>query len=119
MADENAVNNVRVYSGRTPILVNAEKVTRDNVVTLLNKALPTFLTNKAQIDYLWNYYKGVQPILDREKDVRPEINNIIVENHAQEIVTFKVGYQFNEYLQYNCRTDETDKIGRASCRERV
>lgn len=104
-----AETDKRAFTGRAPILVNAEKVDRDNVVKLLNDALPTFWVNKAQISYLWDYFKGDQPILSRSKDVRPEINNMVVENHAQEIVTFKVGYQFNEYLQYNCRMDETDE----------
>ena len=34
------------------------------------------------------------------KDIRPEINNKLVENRASEIVSFKVGYLIGEPLQY-------------------
>lgn len=100
------------FCGRAHIYVSYEEVTRENVVDILDEAIPTFNANSAQIEYLWNYYKGIQPILSRVKEVRPEINNKVVENHAQEIVAFKIGYQLSEPLQYTARTydgeDETE-----------
>lgn len=48
-------------------------------------------------------YRGLQPILNREKQVRPEICNKIVENRANEIVSFKSGYLMGEPLQYVSR----------------
>lgn len=50
-----------------------------------------------------SYYKGRQPILNRVKEVRPEITNKIVENRANEIVSFKSGYLMGEPLQYVSR----------------
>ena len=98
-----AVDNPAVFKGRMCIYADCERVDAANVVDVLNDTLPTFAANSAQISYLWDYYRGVQPVLNRTKDVRPEINNKVVENHAQEIVAFKVGYQLAEPLQYTCR----------------
>ena len=93
----------RILKGRAKITTPYEYVDETNLIEVLNDTLSWFACNKGDIRYLWDYYKGVQPILHREKDVRPEICNKIVENHAQEIVAFKVGYQLAEPLQYTCR----------------
>ena len=77
--------------GRKVIYTDVEHVTRGNVVDVLQKAMPIHQMNRADIEYLYRYYKGDQPILGRVKDVRPEINNKIVVNRANEIVSFKVG----------------------------
>ena len=90
----------RVLTGRKKITNDAEKITRENVVEVLNEAMATHMSNQADIQYLWDYYKGYQPILSRKKDVRPEICNKIVENRANEIVSFKVGYLMGEPVQY-------------------
>lgn len=97
------------YNGRQVVYADYEVIDETNVIDALNKTLPIAHMNFAQIEYLWNYYKGVQPVLGRTKDVRPEICNKIVENHAQEIVMFKIGYQLAEPLQYTCRTYESDE----------
>lgn len=41
----------------------------------------------------------------REKEIRPEICNKIVENIANEIVSFKTGYLLGEPIQYVSRSD--------------
>lgn len=56
--------------------------------------------NAFEINYLHKYLKGKQPILSRTKEVRPEICNKPVENHALEIQNFKVGFTFGEPVQY-------------------
>lgn len=89
--------------GRRMIKTDQTEVTIDNVVTVLRKALPTHWKNRSEIQFLWHYYKGRQPILDRIKQVRPEICNHIVENRANEIVSFKSGYLMGEPLQYVSR----------------
>lgn len=104
--------NERVMHGRKVIRLDAVAVTNENVVSLVNKAFETHTTNRADIDYLWNYYKGKQPILNRIKQVRPEICNKIVENRANEIVSFKVGYLCGEPIQYVSRSaDESVSKG--------
>ena len=89
--------------GRRMIKTDESKVTLDNVVSILRKALPFHWKNRSEINYLWHYYKGRQPILNRVKLVRPEIANKIVENRADEIVSFKSGYLMGEPLQYVTR----------------
>ena len=86
--------------GRRVITTDAVKITDANIVDELNKAFPTHNLNRTEIEYLWDYFRGKQPILQRVKTVRPEICNKIVENRANEIVSFKVGYLCGEPIQY-------------------
>lgn len=97
------VQQTRPMHGRRVIKSSVREITRDNVVDVLTKALIVHDRNRSEIEYLWNYYRGKQPILNREKDVRPEICNKIVENRANEIVSFKVGYLCGEPIQYVSR----------------
>ena len=101
------------YYGRRKIFTDVDTITKENVVEVLQKALFVHNQNKTEIDYLYRYYKGEQPIIHRTTDVRPEICNIIVENRANEIVSFKVGYLMGEPIQYVSRGDDetlTDRI---------
>lgn len=94
------------YSGRRKIFTDVSAITRENVAEVLRKTLAVHWQNKAEIEYLYRYYKGEQPILSRVKDVRPEICNRVVENRANEIVSFKVGYLMGEPVQYVSRVDD-------------
>ena len=94
--------------GRRVIKTDATEINSSNVVAEIEKAMFNHILNRAEIEYLWNYYCGKQPILYRTKQIRPEICNKIVENRANEIVSFKVGYLCGEPIQYICRNgDET------------
>lgn len=95
--------------GRSVIYSDSDEINENNIVYELGEALKVHLTNTIDIDYLFNYYKGEQPILDRTKTIRPEICNKIVENRANEIVSFKVGGLCGEPLQYVSR-GSTDEI---------
>lgn len=77
-----------------------DELTPENILKLLPSILAIHDKNAAEIDYLWRYYKGEQPILNKTKIVRPEINNKVVENHAYEIVEFKKSNDFGEPVQY-------------------
>ena len=101
------------HFGRKKIFTDVTEITRDNVLEVLRKALITHWSNKADMEYLYAYYKGRQPVLNRQKEVRPEIKNTVVENRANEIVSFKVGYLMGEPIQYVSRSDSksvADKI---------
>lgn len=100
------LSQTRQMNGRRVIKTSVREITKDNVVDVLQKALGTHELNRSEIDYLWNYYRGKQPILHRTKEVRPEICNKIVENRANEIVSFKVGYLCGEPIQYVGRNGE-------------
>ena len=86
--------------GRREIFTDVTKITKENICEVIEKAFETHLLNAKEIEYLQNYEKGKQPILDRIKEVRPEINFKAVENHATEITTFKVGYVFGSPITY-------------------
>ena len=92
--------------GRRKIYTDVERITADNVVEVLNKALLTHNENQTEIEYLWNYYRGKTPILAKKKEIRKEINHKINVNRANEVVTFKRGYGFGEPIQYIRRGQE-------------
>ena len=97
------LSQTRLMSGRRVIKTSVASITEENVGEVLQKALSVHNLNRSEIDYLWKYYRGEQPIQHRTKDVRPEICNKIVENRANEIVSFKVGYLCGEPIQYVSR----------------
>lgn len=96
--------------GRTVIMTDAETINSENVVSILSEALFKHEKNRLEIDYLYRYYKGYHPILERTKDVRPEICNKVVENRANEIVSFKVGYLMGEPVQYVSRGELNEGV---------
>ena len=98
--------DTRTMYGRRVITTDVAEITADNVVEVLREAMEVHDVNRGEIDYLWQYFKGKQPILTRTKTVRPEICNKIVENRANEIVSFKVGYLCGEPIQYVGRNSE-------------
>lgn len=98
----------RQMNGRRIIMSSEHEITRDNVLKVLGKSLLVHNINRSEIQYLWDYYRGKQPVLNRTKDVRPEICNKIVENRANEIVSFKVGYLCGEPIQYVSRNGKED-----------
>ena len=94
--------------GRRVIYTEVTEINAGNIIDVLQKALFTHIANQADIDYLYRYYRGDQPILYRTKEVRPEINNKVVENRANEIASFKTGYLVGEPVQYVSRGGEED-----------
>ena len=106
--------DTRTMYGRRVITTDVGEITAENIVEVLEEAMKLHDKNRSEIDYLWKYYKGEQPIMHRSKTVRPEICNRIVENRANEIVSFKVGYLCGEPIQYvgrNCDEIITAGIG--------
>lgn len=112
---------VQLFHGRRKITIGMSKKdfyngSSEDILQRIVKYLPSVLRlhneNRAEIDYLYNYYKGVQPILNKKKIVRPEINNIVEENHAYEIVEFKKSYIYGSPIQYVQKNEEDiDKLG--------
>ncbi len=96
----------RKLTGRKVIYSQASEITKENVVDVINKAYRIHQSNRSDIDYLWNYYLGDQPILNRVKVVRPEVNEKVVVNRAAEITSFFLGYVWGEPLQYVAKTNE-------------
>lgn len=71
-----------------------------NLITAINAASTTHLNNKYEIDYLVAYKNGTQTVLDKEKTIRPEINNKLVINHAQMVTRMITGYFLGTPIQY-------------------
>ena len=94
--------------GRRKIYTPYEKIDDTNVLEVVGISSLIHFDNAWQEEYLINYVRGVQPILGRIKEIRPEINNKIVENHAYEIMKFKTGYLLPKPIDYIARKDEVD-----------
>lgn len=93
--------------GRRIIYTSEREFTTDNVREIVQHALSVHDQNKCDIRRLYNYYRGRMDILDRTKEVRPEICNRIIINHAAEITNFKTGFTFGEPVQYVYRGKDT------------
>ena len=102
---ENSIS--RNLFGRRMIFTDEQAITADNVAAVVEQAYITHLINRGEIDYLWKYYKGDQPVLYRTRELRNELTQHVVENRANEITTFKVGYVIGEPITYVSSDSET------------
>ena len=101
------------FFGRRKIYSSLQKseLTPEAILEILPSVLRIHDLNSSEIEYLWNYYKGKQPILQKEKKVRADINNKVLENHAYEIVEFKKSNDFGEPVQYVQKGEkDSDKV---------
>lgn len=98
--------------GRKIAYTDVETITADNIIKVVGNCIGAFYFNKTIIRYLWNYYKGDQPVLYRTKIQNADITNKVSENHAYEIVQFKVGQTYGEPIQLISRKDD-DRINNA------
>ena len=72
-------------NGRKRIYSNYSEINDANVLEVLGESLGTHKINATQIEYLYNYYTGNQPIFDRIKEVRSDIKNFVLQK-----VLFKI-----------------------------
>ena len=89
--------------GRTQIFTGESEITDQNVVEVLEKSLPIHEKNREEEQFLINYVRGIQPILNRVKNYNAEINNKVVVNIASQIVTFKSSEFAGEPIMYVSR----------------
>ena len=106
MADE--VRTKRILCGRKVIYTDADVITPANVIEILNRSQGRHNTNRGDIEYLYKYYRGLQPILNKTKEYNEFVNNKIVINRANEIVTFKTSFLMSEPIQYTARKAESN-----------
>lgn len=85
--------------GRRQIFTDIKRITKDNLLLVLNDAFIIHERNVMEMDYLMRYERGEQP-LKREKEIRPEIDIQAQENHAAEITSFKIGYEFGSPVTF-------------------
>ena len=89
--------------GRRQIFTSERYVTKDNVLSILTNALAVHARNRVEEKYLEDYVRGDQPVRYRVKNVNGEINNKVVVNIANQIVTFKTAEFAGEPIQYVSR----------------
>ena len=89
--------------GRLDIYATFDEITEENVIVEVNSALVYHIKNMLQEEFLYWYTRGVQPILNRHKDIREDILNIVQVNTASEIVDFKNGYFLTNPASYISR----------------
>lgn len=85
--------------GRRQIFTDIKRITKDNLLQVLNDAFKIHDSNVKEIDYLMRYERGDQS-LNRKKEIRPEIDIQAQENHAAEITSFKIGYEFGSPVTF-------------------
>lgn len=100
------------FHGRQIIYCSLKKdeLTPENIIKKFPEMLSIHFQNVAEIDYLDKYYRGIQPILNKTKTVRPDINNKVLVNHAYEIVEFKKSYVFGDPVQYVQKGEKDNNI---------
>ena len=101
------------YFGRKVLkYADTTNLTYTKVAEILDSGIfRMHLENADDINDLYWFYRGNQPILNRVKEIRPEIANKVVENRAFEVVEFKKGYEFSHPIQYtNVGSKETARI---------
>ncbi|MBO4541956.1 MAG: phage portal protein [Bacteroidales bacterium] len=92
--------------GRNIITTTYREVTMDNVIKIIQQAMPFFRQNAADCDFLMNYDAGEQPLVrENEKKVMPWIDCQAVDNVAHEISDFWVGYMFGNPITLVQRGD--------------
>lgn len=89
--------------GRLDIYSSFDDINADNIIDELNSAMVYHIKNMLQEEFLYWYTRGVQPILNRTKDIREDILNIVQVNTAAEIVDFKNGYFLTQPCSYVSR----------------
>ena len=92
--------------GRRKIYTSTDVITRDNVIKEVNDARTVHMVNAREESFLYWYRRGLQPILDRKKEVRPEICSKITINNADMVATFKNGYFLTKPATYVSRKED-------------
>lgn len=81
--------------GRSIIWTDAPEITNDNIIGILQKAIPYHLKNASEIEFLDRYEKGYQPLQRKEdKKYRPDIDFSTVDNVAAEATEFNTSYRW-------------------------
>lgn len=97
--------------GRKVIYTSCSDLNINSIVKIINGAMLRHEENSREILYLERYFTGKQPILNRNKVIRQDVNNKIVVNNAYSIVRNANGYFLGEPIKYASKD--------AECRENV
>ena len=90
----------KIQYGRKKIILDYDEVTPNNIMEVLNEALPWHNRNKQDVRYLVEYLLGKQDILFRPEPETSNINNKVVVNYAFPITREIVGYTLGNPVEY-------------------
>ena len=90
--------------GRKEIFTDVHEITPKNIIPVLQQALAIHQENRESIQFLLDYEKGIQP-LKRKKVVRKEIDVNVIDNIANQITEFKLGYNWGQPITLVQRGD--------------
>lgn len=96
-------------NGRIRITTDVPEITYENVISVLQETIGKHRTNATRIQELIDFEEGEQPLL-RVKTYRPDIDCQIVDNIANEIVEFKVGFGYGNPITFKKRNKVEGKI---------
>lgn len=93
----NAVNSkgsIAMQIGRTQIYTREEYIDENNVIPVLQQALAEHQANANRIDFLLKYEAGNQP-LQRKKKYKTYIDIRCIDNVANEVTEFNLGFKWS------------------------
>lgn len=99
------------FIGRKVIYSSETEISGETIPKIINGAMLRHEQNRREIEYLEKYFTGDQPILNRIKQIRADVNNRIVINNAYSIVRNVNGYFLGEPIKYASKD--------AECRDEV
>lgn len=99
MSEDNKAYVYPELTGRRRIYSDVDKITRDNIFEVLEKAMVVHMKNANEMTLLMRYEKGIQPLV-REKIIRKEVNIKVSDNLANQITEFKLGYVWGQPITY-------------------
>ena len=110
MENEETVKETKpsIMRGRKEIFTSYSEINENNLRQLINESMKLHMENQLEIKSLLEIYKGIQSIISREKDVRPEINNREVVNYAMMITRVISGYFMGEPIKYTSLNPDED-----------
>ena len=94
--------------GRKIAYTDVEQITADNIVNVVGNCIGVFYFNKTIIRYLWNYYKGDQPVLYRTKIQNADIQ--LISRKDDDRINNAVD-EFNDYLTDANKQEKDIKAG--------
>ena len=92
--------------GREEMFTDVPYITNENIQEVLRKAISTHRRNVARIDYLLNYEAGYQPLM-RTKQYRKDIDCECVDNIANEVTEFNLGFKWGNPITLVQRGERT------------
>ena len=95
-------------NGRLVLYTDVEEITYDNVIEVLRDVIPDHRINARDMQFLLNYDSGIQP-LQREKKTRTDIDSQCVDNVANEVTEFNLGFKWGNTITLVQNGDGKDK----------